>query len=163
MKRRLLVLVVLLNVATGFNASFGQQGIAFNEQRPFVVGVVPVVSGRSVGGVAVDSNGVISRADTRDLAALRDAHRATLQGYSDDVGRPSKLRKVSLRRLDAILAQHADGNEMLPSEVLCLAGLSTSSRTQRATISCWLALPKAGGSMTPGISLDKRQGLPSCS
>jgi hypothetical protein len=92
-------------------------------QRPFDIGVVPVVGNGAVGGVAIDARGAIDSARPRDMVALRDARRSALEGLAGDVNRPSKLRKVSLRRLDALLAQHASENKPLTSEVLYLAGL----------------------------------------
>jgi hypothetical protein len=91
--------------------------------RPFVVGVVPVVGNGAVGGVAIDARGEIDQAERRELVALRDARRAALAGRAGDVNEPSKLRKISLHRLDALLAQHASQNKPLPPEVYCLAGL----------------------------------------
>jgi hypothetical protein len=99
------------------------QSLSFAEQRPFVVGVVPVAGNGAVGGVAVDANGAIERAEQRDLLELRDARRAVLEGLAGDIAKPSKLRKISLRRLDALLAAHASQNKSLTPEVLNLAGL----------------------------------------
>jgi hypothetical protein len=92
-------------------------------QRPFVVGVIPVVGNGAVGGVAIDARGAVDDAEERDVVALRDARRAALEGVAGDVNQPSKLRKVSLRQLDALLAKHASQNQPLPPEVLYLAGL----------------------------------------
>jgi len=100
-----------------------QTGASFTEQRPFVVGVVPFVSNGAVGGVSIDASGAIQRAEQRDVIALRDARRDALSGVAGEIPRPSKLRKVSLRRLDALLAQHASQNKPLPSDLLFLAGL----------------------------------------
>ncbi|WP_428308798.1 DUF1598 domain-containing protein [Lacipirellula sp.] len=99
------------------------QAINFAEERPFVIGVVPVVGNGAVGGVVVDADGTIQRAEQRDEAALLDARRAALDGLAGDIAKPAKLRKVSLRRLDALLASHAGQNKPLPPEVLYLAGL----------------------------------------
>ena len=91
--------------------------------RPFVVGVVPVVGNGAVGGVAIDATGAIEQAEQRDVAALRTARRAALEGVAGDVNQPSELRKISLRRLDALLAQHASQNKPLTTDMLYLAGL----------------------------------------
>jgi hypothetical protein len=100
-----------------------QSAIGEVTQRPFVIGVVPVVGNGAVGGVAVDANGVIEQAEQRDVAALRDARRAAVSGLAADIAKPSELRKVSLRRLDALLAQHVSKKEPLSSEMLYLAGM----------------------------------------
>jgi hypothetical protein len=100
-----------------------QGSISDFELRPFVVGVVPVVSNGAVGGVAIDAQGVIEQAEQRDRIALRDARRAALSGLAGDFQRPSRLRKISLRRLESLLAQHAQQQQPLSSELLYLAGL----------------------------------------
>jgi Protein of unknown function (DUF1598) len=92
-------------------------------QRPFVVGVVPVVAGGAVGGVAIDAKGTIDEAESRDVVTLRSARRAALEGLAGDVNQPSELRKISLRRLDALLAQLASQNKPLSPAILYLAGL----------------------------------------
>ena len=96
--------VVVSTCIIGGQALAHAQSVSFTEQRPFVVGVVPVVGNGAVGGVAIDAKGAIEQAEERDVVALRDARRAALTGLAGDVTRPSKLRKISLRRLDALLA-----------------------------------------------------------
>jgi hypothetical protein len=84
---------------------------------------VPVVGNGAVGGVAIDAKGLIDEAEQRDVVALRDARRAALSGLAADITKPSQLRKISLRRLDALLAGHKSQNKPLPPELLYLAGL----------------------------------------
>src|SRR5690349_20197854 len=92
----------------GDHAAARAQSISEVTQRPFVVGVVPVVgAGGGVGGVAIDSNGVVASAEERDVVALRDARRDAMAGVADDVTKKSALRKISLRKLDALLARYA--------------------------------------------------------
>jgi hypothetical protein len=95
--------------------------------RPFVVGVVPVVGNGAVGGVAIDAKGAIDEAEQSNVVALRSARRAALEAGLDDlaanINQPSELRKISLRRLDALLARHVSQNKPLTSDVLYLAGL----------------------------------------
>jgi hypothetical protein len=100
-----------------------QAGIGEVTQQPFVVGVVPVVANGAVGGVAIDANGVLAKAHERDVVALRDARRNAMSGLAPDVTKTSALRKISLRRLDALLARHVSQNRPLSSEILYLAGL----------------------------------------
>jgi hypothetical protein len=107
----------------GQAAGHAQSTISEATQRPFVVGVIPVVSNGAVGGVVIDANGAVQRAEHRDVEELRDARRAVVKGLAGDIARPSELRKISLRRLDAHLAQHASQNKPLSSDVLHLAGL----------------------------------------
>ncbi|MBA4107925.1 MAG: hypothetical protein C0485_19510 [Pirellula sp.] len=115
--------LVVLNCVFGGSALASAQNISFAEQRPFVVGVVPVVGNGAVGGVAVDASGVIALAEQRDLLELKEARGVAMVGLGGDVAKQSRLRKISLRRLDALLAQHASENIPLPPEVLYLAGL----------------------------------------
>lgn len=114
---------IVLNCIFGGSALASAQSLSFAEQRPFVVGVVPVVGNGAVGGVAIDADGVIERAEQGDIVALRAAQRVAMDGVAEDIAKPSKLRKVSLRRLDALLAQHASQNKPLTTEMLYLAGL----------------------------------------
>jgi hypothetical protein len=117
-------LVVAVTCIVGGRAALHAQSfIGAGSQQPFVVGVVPVVGNGAVGGVAIDAKGAIDEAELRDVAALRDARRAAMSGVAGDIAKPSKLRKISLRRLDALVAQHAGQNKPLPAEMLYLAGL----------------------------------------
>jgi hypothetical protein len=115
--------IVISICAMGGHALGHVQSLSFAEQQPFVVGVVPVVGNGAVGGVAVDANGAIERAKQRDLIELRDARRAALEGLAGEIAKPSKLRKISLRRLDVLLAAHASQNKPLTPEMHYLAGL----------------------------------------
>lgn len=121
--RFLIHLVVISScIVAGRYAAYAQS-VSFAERRPFVVGVVPVVGNGAVGGVAIDAKGAVDRAEPRELVALRDARRAALAGLAGDITKPSPLRKISLRRLDALLAQHVSQQQSLPSDLLYLAGL----------------------------------------
>ena len=93
------------------------QSVSFAEQRPFVVGVVPVVGNGTVGGVAIDANGAIEQAEQRDVVALRNARRVALEGLAEDITKRSELRKVSLRRLEMLLARTRE-----PEQTAALGG-----------------------------------------
>jgi hypothetical protein len=131
MSRRLLepthvlirVLLVAVGLAAGHADAHAQASLSVVSQRPFVIGMVPVVGNGVVGGVAIDPHGAIEQADHREVVALRDARRAALEGVAADVARPSRLRKISLRRLDALIAQHVSRGESLTPDMLHLAGL----------------------------------------
>ena len=122
-------LIVLSTCVVGGPPAAHSQGVTFADQRPFVIGLIPVVGrggpfgGGAVGGVAIDAQGVIGEADEGDVVALRDAQRAALERVAGDVARPSKLRKISLRGLERRLAQHASQHKPLTPELLSLAGL----------------------------------------
>lgn len=117
------VVVITIGFLCGHALAQSQSALSFAEQRPFVVGVVPVVSGGAVGGVAIDAAGKVCLASHRDEDALRAARRAALAGVAGDVTESSKLRKISLRRLNSLLAQHVPENKPLSPEILYLAGL----------------------------------------
>src|SRR6478752_828164 len=103
--------VVLFVVAGAFifgdhATAKAQSSIGDVTLRPFVVGVIPVVNNGVVGGVAIDANGVMDKAEERDVVALREARRNAISGLAGDVTKRSKLRKISLGQLDKLLAQH---------------------------------------------------------
>jgi hypothetical protein len=110
-------------MAGGCAVAHAQSFIGAGTQRPFVIGVVPVVGNGGVGGVAIDAKGAVEQAEQRDLAALRDARRSAMTGLAADIGKRSELRKISLRRLDALVARHVSENKPLSSDVLFLAGV----------------------------------------
>ncbi len=126
-RQRMEYLVQFVVVAScmvgGCAVAHAQSFIGSGTQQPFVVGVVPVVGNGGVGGVAVDARGAIEQAEQRDLAALRDARRSAMSGLAADITRRSELRKISLRRLDALVARHVSQNKPLSSDMLYLAGL----------------------------------------
>ena len=116
--------IVIATCVIGRHApAHAQASLSVVSQRPFVVGMIPVVGNGGVGGVAIDAHGVIEQPLERDVVALRDARRAALEGLAGDITKPSKLRKISLRRLDALLAHHVSQNKPLAPDALYLAGL----------------------------------------
>jgi hypothetical protein len=115
--------IVSTCILAAHTPAHAQSTISSVTQRPFVVGLIPVVRNGTVGGVAIDARGAIQQAEERDVLALRDVRRAAMSGLAGDITRPSKLRKISLRRLDALLAQHASQNKPLSADLLYLAGL----------------------------------------
>ena len=104
--------VIALAPASSALAQFGggQGGTGFN------------TFSRVVGGVDVDPNGILNEQPTQlsdDLARqLADA----LNGTSADLKRAG-LRMISLRGLEAALAQAAQSGKPLPAEVQYMAGL----------------------------------------
>jgi len=98
--------------------SRAQFSISDSSTVPFVAGIIPVVGGNGqVGGVSVDAKGVVSRAklDKGDLVAARNALLA---------GAPrTKLRVISLARLEQSFAEHFKNKKIIPEEMLYLAGL----------------------------------------
>ena len=104
--------------------------------RPFVTSTTPVFDsrGRVVGGIEVDANGVLSIAETDPKGLLAQQTRRSPTSRSEtssgpkqedlaDVRRSSKMRKVSLRGLEAAIAEKVAKKENLPAELMFMAGL----------------------------------------
>src|SRR5437764_9065273 len=70
------------------------QALSFGEIRPFVVGLVPVVGRGAVGGVSIDSRGVVSRSDVESLGRLRDMALKALEPIDSGLQVRSPLRKI---------------------------------------------------------------------
>ncbi len=77
-----------------------------------------------IAGVDVDASGVlkIRQFDPRLAEARR---RAAVRQADNDAMRPSELRKVSLNRLESIVAEHIEAGQPLPAEIRGLAGLTS--------------------------------------
>lgn len=86
--------------------------------RPFVIGFVPVI-GRNgvVGGVSIDANGVVTRAEI-DEAKLAAARKLAIGGDAK-----TKLRMLSLNGLEQAIAKQFSGGNSVTEEILFLAGL----------------------------------------
>ena len=98
--------------------------VSFIGQRVFVTGFTPVIGpGGGVGGIDVDTRGVLQRVENQKSGQLARARRQASQGASEDLRRKSPLRKVSLSRLEAAIARHASQQQPLGAEILFLAGL----------------------------------------
>lgn len=100
-----------------------QATIGATIERPFVIAVVPVVSRGAVGGVSVDTAGVLARADLEAEGKLQQARRGARREVAGPLFRASPSRKISLRRLEAVIGEHVKSAKPLPDEVLYLAGL----------------------------------------
>src|SRR5688500_308743 len=74
----------------------GQGAVAVTQQRPFVIGLVPVVgAGGAVGGVSIDAQGVVARSDVDQTQRLRDARLKALAEVDSELRETSPMRKVS--------------------------------------------------------------------
>jgi hypothetical protein len=83
------------------------------------------LGGGAVGGVRVDLEGVLANIDGRDLDVLVKARREALRQAEGDLAKPTKLRKVSLRRLAEFVRDYNDkrAGAALPDDVKYLAGI----------------------------------------
>ena len=90
----------------------------------FVTGFTPIIGPNGgVGGIDVDVDGVLRRIDIQSNPRVAHARKNAMKGVSLDVRRKSTIRKVSLSRLEAAMAQHAATQQTLGAEILYLAGL----------------------------------------
>jgi hypothetical protein len=77
----------------------------------------------AVGGIAIDADGVVRNQTADELGGLREARADALRAISGDLKQASDMRMISLRRLDALLAEHGDLTDDRPDEARFLAGL----------------------------------------
>lgn len=83
-----------------------------------------IIGGASaVGGVAVDPSGVLVNVDRSQRERLRQQSAAALEQAGDDLSTPNELRKVSLRRLEAAVADLHNKGLPLSDEMKLMAGL----------------------------------------
>jgi len=78
---------------------------------------------RSVGGVMLNTDGMIRNATLAERGELRETIRKALQQVPAELNGRAEIRKVSLKRLDAALRQSAASAAPIPDAVQCLAGL----------------------------------------
>lgn len=76
-----------------------------------------------VGGVRIDASGAIERLQVDELNQLHARWEAALGKADADMQKPGALRKVSLRKLEAALADHLNKGTPIPDELKLLAGL----------------------------------------
>jgi hypothetical protein len=76
-----------------------------------------------VGGVRIDASGAVERLQVDELNQLRKQWEAALGKADADMQKPSALRKVSLRKLEAALEAHLMAGTPIPDELKLLAGL----------------------------------------
>jgi len=100
-----------------------QGGVTEGRVRPFVVGFIPVTGSGAVGGVSVDTQGALARVESDTVGDLRQARLAAMRVDSTEITESSPLRKVSLRRLEAAIAEHRRLGRPLPDEMQVLAGM----------------------------------------
>lgn len=82
-----------------------------------------LVSTRAVGGVSIDTDGLLSAARTDDLGSLAKLRTQSLEKIPGDLNAAVAMRKISLRRLEDALADCAKNNKPVPDAIKYLAGL----------------------------------------
>jgi hypothetical protein len=78
---------------------------------------------QAVGGISVDAAGVLKNAEIDGLNELREIRLRALQEIAGDMKQPQQLRKISLKRLEAAIAEQQKTGQPLPDSMRCLAGL----------------------------------------
>ncbi|HEY4761439.1 MAG TPA: DUF1598 domain-containing protein, partial [Thermoguttaceae bacterium] len=78
---------------------------------------------REVGGVAIDTQGVLENIQTDALGQLAKLRAEALQKAPADINGFAELRKVSLRRLEAAIEECTKSGKPLPDEIRLLGGL----------------------------------------
>jgi len=106
-------------------ALVGWASVAGAQNPPPPTPQVPstIISLRAVGGVAINSDGVINNVEKDQLGRLSAEYSRALHAPPGDLNAPSDLRKISLRKLDAALAEAAKHGKPLDESLLYLAGL----------------------------------------
>jgi len=78
---------------------------------------------RAVGGIFVDPSGVVRQPTAAERQEILSALRAQTQQIAPELKQDTKFRKVSLRALEAAVAEAAHNGNQLPDHMLYLAGL----------------------------------------
>jgi hypothetical protein len=78
----------------------------------------------AVGGVKVDVDGVLSNPEVGELKELRQAWQAGLQDVPEDLQKPTELRFVSLKQLEAEAARAQQEGKPIADAVRFIAGLT---------------------------------------
>ncbi len=78
---------------------------------------------QAVGGIAVNADGVIDAPTVEDQAALSQLRETALDAVPQDLQTFTDLRAVSLKQLEAQIAEHLAAGKVLPEAVRYLAGL----------------------------------------
>lgn len=80
--------------------------------------------GNNVGGVKIDANGVLDNPDPESRQMLLQQLRQDIKKPAPELARPTELRMVSLKGLEAAIADAVENNlGHLPDEIRFLAGL----------------------------------------
>ena len=78
---------------------------------------------RAVGGISIDASGVLQNLSVGDRKDVRAAREKAIAKAAGDMERESKLRFVSLAKLDAAIHESVANKRPLPESVTFLAGL----------------------------------------
>src|SRR5207244_104143 len=80
---------------------------------------------RSVGGVDIKPGGMVANLQPAERDQLRREREKAMQPVAGELKAKADLRKVSLRRLEAVLAEHLKNGAPLSDEMKYLAGMQS--------------------------------------
>lgn len=83
------------------------------------------IFGNPIAGIDVDATGVLQVRTVDPRLAQQRLREARLRAETDDIMRRSELRKVSLNRLEKVIADHIKADRVLSDDVLAVAGLTS--------------------------------------
>jgi hypothetical protein len=78
---------------------------------------------QSVGGVSIDTDGLLNTAQPAAQGELAKVRAQSLEKVPADLNAPAETRKISLRRLEAVLDDCTQNNKPIPDAVKYLGGL----------------------------------------
>ena len=78
---------------------------------------------QAVGGIAIDADGIVNAPTVEDQTALEQLRATALDAVPDDLQVFTELRAVSLKQLEAQIAEHLSAGKELPEAVRFLGGL----------------------------------------
>jgi len=110
---------------SGGGTGTGSGGLGFGTLTPFVTSVIPIIgpNGGVVGGVSIDPEGVVLRAELDLSRELGRARAESIGKVTGDARRASRMRKISLRKLDQEIVRLRKSNLPLSKEIELLGGL----------------------------------------
>lgn len=78
----------------------------------------------AVGGFSIDAEGAFRTASEEEVASMNQAVRSLLAEIPESLDKSSPMRKISLKRLSALLADCAASDKAIPDAALYLGGLT---------------------------------------
>jgi len=80
---------------------------------------------QAIGGVAIDGKGVLSNASMQMLRTRRDVLQQYLDAIPSELTQQTALRKISLKKLNELIAFCSEKGFQLPDEAIYLGGLTS--------------------------------------
>ncbi len=120
--RFFVIAMVGLWVGAACSTAFGQAAATPTSTVSAIpVGGFPIVN--VVGGVSINTDGLLSNVTIDAMGMLRKLRMESLQKIPGELNEPTSTRKISLRRLDEAISQCIKDKKPLPDAICYLAGL----------------------------------------